>query len=167
MIKPFCILALFLPASVIAAPVAIETSTIGSINRDGRFGIGATISVAQRPFIGVDDQTTSLPYISYKSGDFFIEGVNIGYAAAHNRNYKLDLLVTPRFYEVNHSFAPGGELNGIEKTNQTLFAGVSAQYNFRPATVTAQIVKDLKLRKKQKVVVTLRGTSIIIKDWKK
>lgn len=34
-------------------------------------------------------------------------------------------------------------------------------------TIPIEIVRELKWRERQKVVVTKRGESIIIKDWKK
>lgn len=30
----------------------------------------------------------------------------------------------------------------------------------------AEIVKDLKIREKQKMIISIKGKSIIIKDWK-
>lgn len=143
MIKRICLVALLMPISVVAAPVAINTSVIDNPNKEARFGIGGTRSVAQRPFVGVDDQSTSLPYISFKYDDFYIEGVDIGYTLVSNKHYKFDILATPRFYERKESFASGGELQGIGETKQTYFGGVSAQFNIEPVTLTVQLLRDL------------------------
>lgn len=37
----------------------------------------------------------------------------------------IDLLATPRFYEVKAAFADDGELNGIDETKPTYLAGLS------------------------------------------
>ena len=141
--KTFFILILLIPVCAITAPVAIETSRIDRSNQDGRFGLGGTVSVAQRPFLGIDDQQTSLPYLSFAYKDFYIEGVNIGYTLSKQTDYKFDLLVTPRFYESKPAFASGSELQGINVTKPTILGGVSAQYNIDPVTITLQFYRDL------------------------
>lgn len=142
--KIFFILALLTPVCAIAAPVAIETSRIDRPNQEDRFGIGGTRSIAQRPFVGVDNQSTSLPYISFKYKDFYIEGVDIGYTLSKNTDYKFNLLATPRFYERKESFTGGGgELQGINETRQTYFGGVSAQFHIEPVTLTLQFLRDM------------------------
>ena len=52
----FCLFALS-PMSSFSAPVAIDSSVLEDrSDSDTHFGIGSTSSIAQRPFIGVDDQ---------------------------------------------------------------------------------------------------------------
>ena len=127
-----------------AAPAPIVTSTQASEERpDNSFGIGFTASVAQRPFIAVSDQLTLLPYISYKYKKFYIESLDIGYSLFKNNTAKIDLLATPRFYEVKASFAKSGELDGIEQTNPTYLAGISAQVKTDFAVYTFQYFHDL------------------------
>lgn len=138
-------LLLSLPIVSTAAPVPIDSSVLNNdAKTDKKFGIGGTASVAQRPFIGVDDQTTSLPYFSFSYKRFYVEGTNLGIKIIEKEKYHLDFLVTPRYFEVKESFASDGELNGIGKTNPTLFAGVTSQYNTTSATYTVQLLSDLK-----------------------
>ena len=139
----FCFFALT-PMSSFSAPVAIDSSVLEDrSDSDTHFGIGSTSSIAQRPFIGVDDQATSLPYFSFSYKDFYIEGLNAGYKLVKNRNFHLDLLITPRYFEVKESFAPNGELNGIDETKQTFFAGLTSQYRADYATYTFQLLSDI------------------------
>jgi len=133
-----------LTSAAYSAPVPIDTSVLTKNPKAGNnYGIGATISVAQRPFNGVDDQTTSLPYLSFRYKDFYVEGTNVGYKFVNQSKHKLDFLITPRYYEVQPSFAPDGELDGIRKTKQTFFAGLSYQFQTKLATYTAQVLKDV------------------------
>lgn len=128
-----------------AAPAPIDTSLHEQKpDAEHDFGIGFTSSIAQRPFVGVDDQSTSLIYISFRYEDFYIEGINLGYSFINNDKFRFDLLATPRFYEVEPAFADNGELDGIDKTNPTYFGGISAQYRTDFATLTAQALTDLK-----------------------
>lgn len=132
------------PQALLAAPVPVDTSALDRSQRsDTQFGIGYTRSVAERPFVGVNSQTTSLPYIVLNYKDVYIEGLNIGYKLWEGQDVSVDALATPRFYEVKTSFASGGELDGIDKTNPTYLAGISTQFRSKPATFTLQLLGDL------------------------
>ena len=134
-----------LSLAVQAAPVPIETSALPpDATGDTKTGIGFSVSVAQRPFIGVDDQDTSLPYIKFRSGNFYIEGINVGYKFIENESTSFEVLATPRFYEVKESFADKDELDGIKETKPTYLAGVSAQYHTDFATLTLQALADVQ-----------------------
>jgi len=127
-----------------AAPAPIITSTQARDDRaDNSYGIGFTTSIAERPFIGVDDQNTSLVYLSYKYKQFYIEGLDVGFNLYNDKTFYIDLLGTPRFYEVEPSFADNGELDGIDKTRPSYFAGLSFQLTTDLATYTVQLLHDL------------------------
>lgn len=138
------IILLGLTLNVFAAPAPIITSTLDhSDKQENKFGIGFTGSVAERPFVGVDNQSASLLYLSYKNDFFYIEGLDIGFNVYKNKTSSLDILATPRFYEVKESFASNGELNGIDETKPSYFGGVSSQIRTRLFTYTFQILHDL------------------------
>lgn len=138
-------LSLYFASRVQAAPAPIITSTLETEERqDNAFGFGATVSVAQRPFVGVENQTTSLLYLSYKYKRFYIEGLDVGFKLFDNKSYNINLLATPRFYEVEAGFAKNGELEGIDKTKPTYFAGISSQFQTDIATLTVQLLSDIK-----------------------
>lgn len=127
-----------------AAPAPIVVSTQKkSDEADHHFGLGATSSRAQRPFVGVDRQDAVLPYISLRYKKFYIEGIDFGFNLLQNESYNLDLLATPRFYEVKASFAASNELDGIDENKPTYFAGVSAQFYTDFATYTLQLLRDV------------------------
>ena len=127
-----------------AAPVPISTSTLdkdaGSVTK---YGLGFTSSIAERPFVGVDNENASLIYISLRYEDFYIEGLDAGYRLWKSKDLSLDILATPRFYEVEASSAKNGELDGIDKTRRTYFAGLSSQYRTKPVTFTLQLLTDI------------------------
>jgi len=135
---------LFLHSTLNAAPAPVVSSTLdqGDAKEKG-FGIGMTTSIAQRPFVGVDDQSASLLYLSYRKDAFYIEGLDVGYNFLKNKNFKLDVLATPRFYEVEPAFADNGELDGIDKTKPTYLGGISMQSTYSDVTYTFQVLHDL------------------------
>ena len=126
------------------APAPIVTSI--QDNAEGEeetLGLGLTVSLAKRPFVGVKDQTALLPYVSYRYQRFYVEGLDLGLHLHQKSNYRIDLLATPRFFEVKPGFADAGELNGIDQTNPTYFAGVSAHIRTDAVSVTAQVLHDV------------------------
>jgi len=133
----------FIPSFVMSAPVPIDSSAFGGDDSASPFGIGMTVSSAQRPFVGVDDQVTSLPYFSYSKGSFYVEGIDVGFKAFGSKDYNLNFLITPRYYEVQPSFASNGELDGVDKTNQTFFAGLSYQYRTSLFNYHVQLIADV------------------------
>lgn len=131
-------------ANVNAAPAPITTSTQERTKSDEQaLGIGLTSSIAQRSFVGVDDQNASLLYLSYRYKRFYIEGLDIGFNLSENKSYSLDILATPRFYEVEPAFASNNELNGIDITKPGYFGGFSSQVRTDFATYTFQVLHDL------------------------
>ncbi len=139
-----------------AAPVPIETSTLDIQSKsEYSLGIGFTSSVAERPFVGVDNQKASLPYIAYHYKDFYIEGLNIGFKLINNKDYNLELLATPRFYEIDAESAPNGSLAGIDKTRPTYFAGISTRFHYDIAVLTVQLLTDIKESDGSELVINL------------
>jgi len=129
--------------SLLASPAPIITSTIGkSATKEFSTGFGFTNSIAKRPFAGVDDQTTSLPYLSLRYKDFYIEGLDVGFNLLQRERFTLDLLASPRFYERKPSFASGGELNGVSSTRETYLTGLSTQFHFDYGVITLQYLYD-------------------------
>lgn len=140
----FIFLLVISSSCAIAAPVPVDTSSLGrDVTDQSKNGLGGTLSVAQRPFVGVDNQSTALPYIKYRNKNFYIEGINAGYTLYKSTQATVDLLATPRFYEVKESFADDGELNKIDETKPTYLAGLSAQYPVGPITLTLQLLADV------------------------
>lgn len=143
--KKAFLLLILLTNTALAAPVPVDTSALErSITDENHVGVGFTTSNAQRPFIGVDNQTTSLPYIKYRYKDFYIEGINLGFNLYQNDQTTVELLATPRFYEVKSSFANNGELNGIDETKPTYLAGIATQYKLGSVALTMQLLADIK-----------------------
>lgn len=140
----FAGIAFLVPFAIHAAPAPIVTSTLDQKNDEQQsFGIGMTSSIAQRPFVGVDDQNASLLYLSYRHKSFYIEGLDFGYNFYKTDKIKIDLLATPRFYEVEPAFADNGELDGLDKTKPTYLAGISMQTMANNITYTFQALHDL------------------------
>ena len=152
LVLTFCVIA----GVAHAAPVPIETSTLDAKPKsDHTFGIGFTSSVAQRPFTGVDDQKASLPYVSYRYKQFYIEGLNIGFNLLSTNDYKFDLLATPRFYEIDAESASNGELAGIDKTKPTYFVGVATRFRNDIALLTVQLLTDIKESDGSELVISV------------
>ncbi len=128
----------------VAAPTAINTPlSRAPLDDTSHFGIGATTSITERPFVGVDEQHEGLPYFSLRYKRFSVEGLDAGLDLFKYDNSVFGLLVTPRFYEVTSGFADDGELNGIETTHRTAFAGLSYDYQHALFQVSANALKDI------------------------
>ena len=127
-----------------AAPVTLDGSTVQETRQDDAgWGIGATTGLNDRPFVGVDSQQESLPYLSGQAGRFAVEGLDFTFNVAERENRKLHLIVTPRFYEVKDSFAKNGELNGISTTKDTWFAGVNYRQPIGDYHLIANAIYDI------------------------
>lgn len=132
------------PVIANSAPVAIDSSAFSEKSEaDKKYGVGYTSSVAQRPFVGVDDQSSSLLYLSMSYKGFYVEGVDFGYKLFNKNNYDLSFLITPRFYEVKEEFASNGELSGLDETERAFFAGISYQYRTAIVNYNLQLIKDV------------------------
>ncbi|MBQ0774002.1 MAG: MipA/OmpV family protein [Gammaproteobacteria bacterium] len=129
---------------VVAAPVSVDSSSVREVvDEDVRFGVGVTTSVNQRPFLGVGSQQDSLPYFSFRFGRVAMEGLDFTVDLFTPEQQTLALIVTPRFYEVKASFADGGELIGIDETNDTWFAGLNYRVHLGEYHVVASALKDV------------------------
>lgn len=136
---------LFVTSSLaMAAPTAINTPlSRAPLDNTSHFGIGATTSITERPFVGVDAQNEGLPYFSLRYKRFSVEGLDAGLDLFKTDHSVVGLLVTPRFYEVTAGFADNGELNGIDTTHRTAFAGVSYDYQHGMFQLSANALKDI------------------------
>jgi outer membrane protein len=144
MVISLLLLSMFYTHSMLAAPAPIITSTQERVERpDNAFGIGMSVSIAERPFVGVDNQNTNLLYLSYKYKNFYIEGLDAGYTFYKDTTFRLEILGTPRFYEVEPAFADNGELDGIDITKPSYFGGLSTQLKAGRFLVTFQLLHDL------------------------
>lgn len=144
MVITLFLVGMFYSHSMLAAPAPIITSTQERVDRsDNAFGIGMTVSIAERPFVGVDNQNTNLLYLSYKYKNFYIEGLDTGYTFYRDGNFRIELLGTPRFYEVEPAFADNGELDGIDITEPSYFGGLSLQFKGGAFIYTLQLLHDL------------------------
>ena len=127
-----------------AAPVTVDGAAVRHTGaNDDQWGVGATVSVNERPFLGVDDQQESLPYFSGQYGRFSIEGLDMSLALLGETTQRLNLVAVPRFYEVKAGFADRGELDGLSTTSDTWFAGLGYQLNLAPLYVGAQALYDV------------------------
>lgn len=133
-----------LSSTVFASPAPIIVSTINADSGDKSPKIGFTLSTAKRPFVGIDDQNTILPYFSYRNKDFYIESLDLGYNLVRKDGVSLDVIATPRFYERREGFADNDELDGTNRTRETYFAGLSSQIHLNDyGALTLQVLYDV------------------------
>lgn len=141
---PGTLLLLIVSGLLQAAPVTVDGAAVRStVSGEPGWGIGATTSINERPFVGVDNQQESLPYFSGEYRRFSIEGLDMSLALLGKEKQRLNLVATPRFYEVKAGFADNGELNGISTTQDTWFAGLGYQLNLAPLYLNAQALYDV------------------------
>ncbi|MDF1781673.1 MAG: MipA/OmpV family protein [Alcanivoracaceae bacterium] len=134
----------FSVAAAQAAPVSVDSSAVREAKTDDtRFGIGATTSINQRPFLGVGTQQESLPYFSFSWGRIAVEGLDITVDLFRNDQQSFGFIATPRFYEVTSGFAKEGELNGISSTDDTWFAGLNYRRKLGSYYIIANAITDV------------------------
>lgn len=143
------VLCLYPLSSALAAPVTIDGAAVREINEEpgkgqSRLGVGVTSSLNERPFVGVDRQQESLPYFSWSGGGFAVEGLDFTFDVWRSEEQQVfGLVVTPRFYEVKASFADGNELDGIESTSETWFAGLNHRVRWGHYSVLSSALYDV------------------------
>ena len=134
----------FFAAFVQAAPVSVDSSAVREAKTDDtRFGIGATTSLNQRPFLGVGTQQESLPYFSFTWGPVSMEGLDLTVDLLRNDQQSFGFIATPRFYEVTSGFAKDGELNGISTTDDTWFAGLNYRRKLGKYYIVMNAITDV------------------------
>lgn len=136
-----CTLSLVLVAPVNAAPVSIDASQIDGDTESQQFAIGLTRSITSRNYKGIADQSATLPYISASWGDFYIEGLNVGYKLSKSDELSWGLLAVPRFlgYGEDNSTV----LAGLDDTQYSYHGGISANYQGGFGRLNVQALTDL------------------------
>ena len=127
--------------SVFAAPVAIEAPQTDTASSDNSFGIGLTFSRTSRQYEGIDDQSARLPYISARLGDFYVDGLNIGYNVPTDSEIKWGLVAVPRFLGYKESNSP--ILEGLDDTDYSYHGGLTADWNTDFGLINVKALTDL------------------------
>jgi outer membrane scaffolding protein for murein synthesis (MipA/OmpV family) len=131
-----------------AAPATIDTSALGE-DGGASAGVGVTVSVATRPYEDADDAVAFLPYFSFGVGDFYISGLNLGYQltedpdefAAPEVELRWDIIAVPRF--LGFKAEESDVLLGLEDTDYSIHAGISASLINGPVNFNAQVLTDI------------------------
>lgn len=127
--------------AAIAAPVSINMSQIDGDKADDTFSIGVTRSTTSRPYEGIGDQSATLPYFSARSGDFYIEGLDIGYKLSSKNKLRWDLVAVPRFLGYEENDSPN--LNGLDETHYSYHGGLSVNWDSGFGNLNVQALTDL------------------------
>lgn len=131
---------LFTQAAV-AAPVSINTSQIDNGEASSTFSIGVTPSTTSRPYEGVGDQSAALPYLSARVGNFYIEGLDIGYNLSSKDKFSWGFVAVPRFLGYQEKYSP--RLAGLDDTHYSYHGGLSLNLNSGFGNLNVQALTDL------------------------
>ena len=139
-LRSLLILVIISMNSVIAAPVTIDSSAIGSSLSD-RNTVGITVSSTTRPYIGIGTQNALLPYFGFSAGKFHISGLTPCYTFVNSEAYSIDLLATPRF--LGYSPEDSETLQGLDAKHYSIHGGFSFSFSAIKLQFNTQLLTDL------------------------
>lgn len=152
-----CTFILVLAAPANAAPVSIDASQIDGDTGSDKFAIGLTRSITSRNYEGIADQSATLPYISAHWGDFYIEGLSLGYNISSDEGLNWGVLAVPRF--LGYGEDSSTVLAGLGDTEYSYHGGVSANYQTGFGRFGVQALTDLLNESGgSEVIATLSGS---------
>lgn len=106
--------------------------------------MGGGIAVSEKPYRGVDSDTTFIPFIDYQRDNLFLRGTKAGYQIHKDEKIKLSAIMQWRFdgYEEDDSRF----LSGMDDRDMTLDAGLELNYMADFGTIGLSWVADILSR---------------------
>lgn len=137
-----------LRALMIAAcawPLAIAMPRLSQADAPGNsadhWSLGLGLVVQQRPYVGVRSRLLPFPFVSYRNGRFYVQGLHAGYVLMRGRGMSLAVTLSPRLggYKASDSAA----LSGMANRNFSLDGGLAATLRRRWGVVRFTGKNDL------------------------
>ncbi|MHB8814492.1 MAG: MipA/OmpV family protein [Steroidobacteraceae bacterium] len=103
--------------------------------------LGAGLADVDPGYIGYHRRTDPFPLLSYRSGRFYMEGLNAGLIAAQSQAYALSVTLRPDFNRLRASDSP--QLAGIRTREWTIDGGVRFSLEGTWGRASAAAMHDL------------------------
>lgn len=132
---------------------------------DGWHGIvGSKVILRNEPYKGVDHKFLPLPYLVMRRGNFFIDGLKVGYRMAEGTSGSFDLIITPRLegFDADDSTI----LNGMGDRNFTIDAGISMVLKQGTFNFNFSVLNDIVNKSKGSEVIASISHTYILTDKK-
>lgn len=129
---------------------AVRADVFGTANNNaGKLGgipeagwsLGAGIHVANPGYVGLHNQVTPFPFITYRNGNFFISGFVLGYALKNNKGFSFALVVSPQIMRFSASNDP--QLAGMQSRKWSLDGGFEFSIRRRWGNLSFGVRHDL------------------------
>lgn len=132
---------------------------------DGWHGIiGTKVIFRNEPYKDVDNKVLPLPYLVMRRGNFFIDGLKIGYRMAEGTSGNFDLIITPRLegFDANDSAI----LNGMGDRNFTIDAGIAMVWKQGIFDFNLAVLNDISHESEGREVIASISHTYILTDKK-
>ncbi|KHD08425.1 hypothetical protein PN36_20220 [Candidatus Thiomargarita nelsonii] len=117
--------------------------------------IGLGVLFRAEPYKEIDNSTWLLPHLIMRRGNFFIDGLKIGYHAAENTRGRFDFILTPRL--------EGFEAyDGMEDRDPSLDGGIAASWRQGTVEFKFSAVSDLLNKSSGKEITTSLAKTYIL-----
>ncbi len=132
---------------------------------DGWHGIiGTKVIFHNEPYKDVDNKILPLPYLVMRRGNFFIDGLKIGYRVAEGINGNFDLIITPRLegFDANDSAI----LNGMGDHGFTIDTGIAMVWKQGIFDFNLTVLNDISHKSEGREVIASISHTYILTDKK-
>ncbi|MDM8565485.1 MipA/OmpV family protein [Candidatus Halobeggiatoa sp. HSG11] len=132
---------------------------------DGWHGIaGSKVILRNEPYKDVNTRILPLPYLVMRRGNFFIDGLKVGYRIAEGTSGRLDLLITPRLegFDADDSYI----LNGMGDRDFTLDAGIDMVWKQGLFDFNLSVLNDIVHKSEGREVIASISRTFILTDKK-
>ncbi len=126
--------------------------------------IGSKVILRNEPYKGVDNKILPLPYLVMRRGNFFIDGLKIGYRIAEGTSGSFDLIITPRLegFDADDSTI----LNGMGNRDFTVDAGIATVWKQGVFNFNLSVLSDITNKSKGSEVIASISHTYILTDKK-
>jgi len=118
--------------------------------------IGLGVLFRAEPYKEIDNSTWLLPHLIMRRGNFFVDGLNIGYHAVESTHSGVDLILTPRLegFEADE--------NGVEDRDLSLDGGIAARWRQGTVEFKFSAVSDLLNKSNGKEITAFLAKTYIL-----
>lgn len=125
---------------------------------------GARIILREEPYKNVSTKILPLPYLIMRRGNFFVDGLKIGYRVAEGNNGSMDLIMAPRLegFDADDSYI----LNGMEDRDFAADIGIDIVLKQGLFDFNLSILNDLVSKSEGREVIASISHTYILTDKK-
>jgi outer membrane protein len=124
----------------------LPITAFGEINRKGPLeglSLGAGYIYSRSVYSGVRSRHISIPFFSYKSGNFFLRGFNGSYKLHDKGNLKSSFVIDGNFFSGGYEADDSSILSEMDERKGTISVGTQLSLKVNKLQFSVKILKDL------------------------